>query len=336
MGTSNRMSNEKNDQEKNPFISQFAVVLLRLFILDGRLRSGWRVGLYLALYVAGLLIAQLPVAILYVAYLTLQGVAGPSDLLAAMGPDRLPLWLYLAFEIAELLMLLPLTFAFRRLLDRRDLASLGFRRRQGWVLDLLLGLILGGLQMLAILGIEWAGGWISVGLPDGAGLARGLASGGVAAALFVLVALSEELIFRGYLLANLQEGIGAVPALVLTSLLFGLFHILNPNVRLLALVNIALAGLVMGYAWLETGNLWLPMAYHFSWNFFQGPIFALPVSGVRYGGLLAVADRGAAPLVTGAAFGPEGGLIGTLALLSAFPILRLWGRWRRKSLAGQS
>jgi hypothetical protein len=147
--------------------------------------------------------------------------------------------------------------------------------------------------------------------------------------MFLLVALGEELVFRGYLLVNLREGIGPVLALALTSLLFGLFHSLNPNFNLLALVNITLAGAALGYGWLVTGSLWLPMAYHFSWNFFQGPVFSLPVSGVRYGGLLAVADRGTAPLITGAAFGPEGGLVGTLALLLAFPAFWLWGRWRR-------
>ncbi len=302
----------------------------RLFVLNGRLRSGWRVGLYLVFYLVGLLAIQIPMAILYVGYLLLQGVGDMSDVLAAVQPDRLPLWFFLALQVAELSMLLPLTYAFRRLLDRRDFASLGFRRDRGWTLDLLLGLVLGAVQMLGIFGIGWAGGWLSVGLLDGAALARGLAAGGVAAAMFVLVAVGEELTFRGYLLANLCEGSGPVLALALTSLLFGVFHALNPNFNLLALVNITLAGLVMGYAWLVTGSLWLPMAYHFSWNFFQGPVFSLPVSGVRYGGLLAVADRGTFPLVTGAALGPEGGLVGTVALLSAFPILWLWRCWRRR------
>jgi membrane protease YdiL (CAAX protease family) len=301
----------------------------RLFVLEGRLRSGWRVGLYLICYVVGLLVIQTPIAILYVGYLMLQGVGDVSDVLAAVQPDRLPLWFYLLLKLAEVAMLLPLTYAFRRLLDRRDWTSLGFRRGRGWMLDLLLGLALGGVQMLVIFGIEWAGGWLSVALLDGAMLARGMAAGGMAAVLFVLVAVGEELVFRGYLLVNLRDGIGPVLALALTSLLFSLFHIINPNLNPVAVGNIALAGAVMGCGWLVTGNLWLPLAYHFSWNFFQGPILALPVSGVRYGGLLAVADRGIEPLATGAAFGPEGGLVGTLALLSAFPVFWLWGRWRQ-------
>jgi len=301
----------------------------RLFVLEGRLRSGWRVGLYLALYIASLLAVQVSLSILYVTFLMLRGVSELSELLAAVQPGRLPLWFYLLLKGAELVVLLPLTYAVRRLLDRRDFASLGFRRDRGWPLDLLLGLVLGGVQMLVIFGVGWMGGWLSVGLLDGAALVRGLGAGLLAALLFLLVALGEELVFRGYLLVNLCEGIGPVLALVLTSMLFGLFHSLNPNFSLLALVNITLAGATLGYGWLVSGNLWLPMAYHFSWNFFQGTVFSLPVSGVRYGGLLAVADRGTAPLVTGAAFGPEGGIVGTLALLLAFPVFWLWGRWRQ-------
>ena len=303
-------------------------MMARIFVREGRLRSGWRVGLYLACYLIGLLIVQTPVSVLYVGYAMLRGARTASDLLAVLQLDRLPIWFFLVLKVAELAMLLPLTYLFCRFLDRRDWISLGFRLERGWPADMLLGLALGGAQMLAILGIGWVGGWLSVGLPDRAALARGLAEGAVAAALFVLVAVGEELIFRGYLQVNLGEGIGRWEALVFASLLFGVTHALNPHFGWMALLNIALAGLAMGYGRLVTGNLWLPMAYHLSWNFFQGPVFSLPVSGMRYAGLLQVANRGGAPLVTGGAFGPEGGLVGTLALLSSFLAFWLWGRRR--------
>ncbi len=177
-----------------------------------------------------------------------------------------------------------------------------------------------------IFAIEWAGGWLSVGVPDRAALMEGLVDGAIAFGLFVLVALGEELMFRGYVQTNLREGIGLPLALALTSALFGVAHALNPNVTWMALINIALAGLALGYGFVVTGELWLPIAYHFGWNFFQGAVLSLPVSGVRYGGLLAVADQGKAPLITGAAFGPEGGIMGTLVLLTAFPVFWWWGR----------
>jgi membrane protease YdiL (CAAX protease family) len=180
--------------------------------------------------------------------------------------------------------------------------------------------------MALIFGVEWASGCLGVSLLSGRALVRALADNLIFTAMFVLVAIGEELMFRGYLQVNLGEGIGTWPALLLTSALFGLFHGLNPNLRWLALVNIALAGLSMGYGRLVSGALWLPMAYHWSWNWFQGAVLALPVSGVRFGGLLHVVDRGTAPLLTGGAFGPEGGLIATGALLLSFPLFWWWGR----------
>ena len=187
--------------------------ILRLFVLHGRLRSGWRVALYLTLYVLGLLAVQTPAFSLYVAFLMLRGVGDLPGLLAAVQPDRLPIWFHLLLKAGELVMLLVLTYVLCRLIDRRGFTSLGFRRGQGWTLDLLLGLALGGVQMLLIFGVEWVGGWLSVSLLDGAALARGLAAGVAAAVLFVLVALGEELTFRGYLLVNLRQGTGSAVAL---------------------------------------------------------------------------------------------------------------------------
>jgi membrane protease YdiL (CAAX protease family) len=301
--------------------------LSSLFVAAGRLRTGWRVTLYLVCYLVGLFTVQVPIAVVYVVYLALA--KGEQGLAAALQPSSYPLWFLLLLKVGELALLLPLTYAFGRWLDKRRFVTLGFRPDRGWTLELLLGLALGAAQMGGIFGVAWAGGWLSVGWLDGAALVRGLAQGVLAAGLFALGALGEEVMFRGYLQVNLQEGSGALLALLLSSLLFGIFHVMNPSFGWMPLVNIALAGLAMGYARLATGNLWLPIAYHFAWNFFQGAVLALPVSGVRYGGLLAVADAGTRPWLTGAAFGPEGGLIGTVALLTAFPVFWLWGRRRR-------
>ena len=103
-----------------------------------------------------------------------------------------------------------------------------------------------------------------------------------------------------------------VVALAVSSILFGLLHALNPNLTVLGFLNLVLAGVALGVGYWATGSLWLPIAYHLSWNFVQGSLLGLPVSGVRYGGLLAVADWGKAPRLTGGAFGPEGRLLATV------------------------
>ena len=119
----------------------------------------------------------------------------------------------------------------------------------------------------------------------------------------------------------------AALALGVSAILFGLFHALNPNLTGLAMLNLILAGVALGLGYWATGSLWLPMAYHLSWNFVQGSILGLPVSGMRYGGLIISVDLGKAPLLTGHTFGPEGGLLATAMLLGTIGVFGWWG-WK--------
>jgi hypothetical protein len=126
-----------------------------------------------------------------------------------------------------------------------------------------------------------------------------------------------------------------VPAvgLAVSSILFALFHALNPNLTPLAMLNLFLAGVALGVGYWATRSLWLPIAYHLSWNFVQGSILGLPVSGMRYGGLLLIADWGKAPLMTGHTFGPEGGLLATGMLVGAIGVFGWWG-WKSGRVEG--
>jgi membrane protease YdiL (CAAX protease family) len=280
---------------------------------------------YLVIVVA----IQMPVVFVYLGLLYTQGATTAQALLEGVQPDRLPMWLYLALKIGEVVLLVPMTFAFCRFVDRRPFVELGFARRPGWVQNLVLGAAMAAVQIALIAGVAWAAGWIDLSLAP-LDLFPSLWQSTAAFALFALVALGEELFFRGYVQVNLDEGLGVLPSIALSSILFALFHGLNPNLNALGLLNIALAGCLLGYGRSVTGGLWFPIAYHWSWNLIQGAGFAFPVSGVRYAGLIAVADAGTAPWLTGGAFGPEGGLLGTLALLAAFPLLWLWGRYARR------
>lgn len=301
----------------------------RPFVKRGRLRVGWRLALYIVCYLILLIAVQMPVLSAYLGILYVQGATTAEALLERVQPDRLPLWLYLALKVGEVALLVPMTYGFGRFLDRRPFVTLGFARRQGWAQELLLGAAIGAVQIAAIAGVAWAVGWIDLSLA--APFLRSLGQAAIAALLYALVALGEELFFRGYVQTNLDERLGAVPAIAITSVLFALFHGLNPNLTTLGLLNIALAGCVLGYGRSVTGGLWLPIAYHWSWNWVQGGAFAFPVSGVRYAGLIAVADSGRASWLTGGAFGPEGGWLGTIALLTALPLLWWWGRQTRHS-----
>ena len=105
----------------------------------------------------------------------------------------------------------------------------------------------------------------------------------VGAVLIVLLvgALAEELMFRGYPFQHLEEGIGAVGAIVVFSVMFGAVHLSNPGASIWGLINTILIGILLSVAYLRTRALWLPWGIHFGWNFALGFLFGLPVSGLR-------------------------------------------------------
>jgi membrane protease YdiL (CAAX protease family) len=121
----------------------------------------------------------------------------------------------------------------------------------------------------------------------------------------IFAAVSEEMLFRGVLFRWLEEFGGSWVALLLTSVFFGAAHLANPNASILAAVGIALeAGVLLGGAYMLTRSLWLPMGIHAAWNFTQGEIFDIPVSGTNAHGLLTARLSGS-PLLTGNGFGLE-------------------------------
>lgn len=292
------------------------------FIKEGRLRPSWRVLLYLAAYLVGQLLASIPIGIAYGVYFALRKVE-------RIALERLPLSLLTLCALASLLATLVFTWAFRRFLDGDTLLGLGLQRSKRWKREIGTGLAFGLLLMAFIFGVEWTLGWVRVQgfawqrQPPMAlfGILLGYAS------FYTLVAFGEELVFRGYILQNLRKEWGTLAALLASSFLFALLHGLNPHFTPLALVGIALAGMFMAYGYLLTGSLWLPIAFHFAWNFAQGPLFSFPVSGLASEGLLLL-ERGDSPsFITGGAFGPEGGVLGVIAILLGLLLLWLW--WRR-------
>jgi len=302
-------------------------ILRRIFVKDGRLHPFWRVLLYMPAY---LVVTVLFSFVAFAIYGIVLSVTGNTNEISRLMSGQITLEAKLILELATLVSVVPLTWLFRRLLDGQSFVSLGFRRRGPWLADVGLGVVLGFVLMAIIFGVEVGAGWLRV---DGFAWAT---QGVMAVAttvliylvIYLIVGLTEELSFRGYILVNLRDSFGVVVAVIASSVLFGLAHALNPNFGPVALLNIALVGVFFCYAYLVTDNLWLPIAYHFSWNFCQGTIFSFPVSGTGGEGLFLTTLTGAPEWITGGNFGPEAGLLGTAAILASFLIVWLWARVR--------
>lgn len=233
-----------------------------------------------------------------------------------------------------------------RFLDRRPLREYGFHFSPTWWRDLIFGLVLGAALMLAIFLIERAAGWITVRgtfvlQAHGVSVAGALVLGALS---YVCVGIYEEAFARGYLLRNLAEGLNGQPiaprgalllAYLLSSVLFGLAHQGGDHATALTTPFLALNGLFLGLGYLLTRELALPIGLHISWNFFQGYVFGFPVSGSGHEAAVFAIRQGGSTAWTGGAWGPEGGLIGLLALLAGSLAVIAWVRLTRGAVRVQ-
>ena len=132
--------------------------------------------------------------------------------------------------------------------------------------------------------------------------------------LFTIVSLNEEIAIRGYILHNLSSSFNKYVALIISSLVFMIMHLGNPNIGILPLVNLFLAGIFLGIYTIHKNNLWFPIGAHLTWNYLQGPIFGFEVSGNKINSLFEQKLNGH-ELLTGGNFGFEGSIILTFFLM---------------------
>lgn len=135
---------------------------------------------------------------------------------------------------------------------------------------------------------------------------------------FLVQGMSEEVLCRGYLMPSMARAHSLPVAVIGNSLLFALLHLGNQGITLVALLNIILFGILMSVYVLKRGNLWGACAIHSLWNFAQGNLFGLPVSGLSTlpSPIVALFPE-SHPLIHGGSFGPEGGLATTAVLTLA-------------------
>lgn len=138
----------------------------------------------------------------------------------------------------------------------------------------------------------------------------GSATGAVGLAGFMAAAsVTEELLFRGVVFRIMEERAGTWAVLIVTSVLFGAWHLANPDASLWGVAVITLsAGPMLGAAYVATRNLWVPIGLHFGWNYAASGIFSTEVSGNDTQQGLLDASTSGPTLISGGEFGPEGSM----------------------------
>jgi len=141
----------------------------------------------------------------------------------------------------------------------------------------------------------------------------------------------EELVFRAILFRIVEEKLGSWIALAISSLFFGVAHIGNPNATMFSTIAIAIeAGILLGAAYMLTRRLWFAVGIHIAWNYVQGAVFGIAVSGGEVKGLMSSHLEGN-ELFSGGAFGAEASLI-TLVICTLAGILFLWKAYQHRAV----
>jgi membrane protease YdiL (CAAX protease family) len=207
---------------------------------------------------------------------------------------------------------------------RLDLRDLRWHTQLRWARGFGAGLVLGILPaaVAMLLGVI-AGG--AAWLPDEGSLSEYLNRIGIILLVLAPAALAEEVIFRGVPLVLLSRVFGRPAALVFLSLGFALAHVTNPDVTARALGNITLAGILLSLAFFSPGGMWAAFGAHLGWNMTLAALGA-PVSGLPFEIPFVDYSMGGPAWLTGGAFGPEGGLLSTLAITSAIILAVQWVR----------
>ena len=147
--------------------------------------------------------------------------------------------------------------------------------------------------------------------------------------MFLAVAVGEEMIFRGVIFRWIDERWNTWVALLISAILFGWMHISNDNATWWSSLAIAVeAGLLLGAAYKWSGSLWVPIGIHWAWNYTQGNIFGLAVSGSNAGETMLTTIVNGPDIITGGAFGPEASIISVI-LGTFFTIVFLANCYRR-------
>jgi uncharacterized protein len=199
--------------------------------------------------------------------------------------------------------------------EKRSFRSLGFPKEsslKNYSLGLLIGIIMFS-GLIAIVSITGYYTW-----ENGKNLLQGSTMFFpvfIAFLGYFIQGATEEIIFRGWLMNVIGARYKPWMGIAISSILFGLLHGLNPNISILALINLVLFGLFLALYALHQGNLWGVCAWHSIWNWLQGNFFGLEVSGNSESPTILNLKEIGPDWFTGGNFGPEGGLACTIVLL---------------------
>ena len=278
-----------------------------IFIGSKGLRAGWGITLFMVLFVAVLFFLTLALHALNIH--GIQSKGNVVDAISVISQEGL---------LAGALVITTLLTA---VIERRPLSQLGFSLK-GAPLRLLQGLILGVASLSALIGLLVLCHAIKIGpiALHGADIWRYGWQWGLA---FLLVAIFEELAFRGYLMQTLARGLNFRWASVVMGLLFAGIHAFNQGETPIGLAMVAAVAVVFSLSVWKTGTLWWAIGFHAAWDWAQSYLYGVADSGARSLGTLMVSTPVGPDWLSGGATGPEGSVLAFVVMVAMAVVVLL-------------
>lgn len=287
---------------------------------NSQVRSGWKIASVIgSFYVGTILLSMIVMAIYVVIRVAMQGV-GPNGIIGLTKDINAAVaningGLGITLQLVQCLCVIFSVVLFWKVYDKKPIREIGLINIKSGSADLIKGLIFGAVSLLIVFAILLSSGQVllinQLSKPNfNYTLLTGLI-------IFIFVGINEEMLARGYCMTVLkQTGSRYVPAIV-SAVIFALMHSMNSGISALSYVNLFLFGLLTAFMVIKSGNLWLSIGYHITWNYFEGNICGFLVSGQEATGMYNVK----VPfnnIINGGKFGPEGGLVVTFIILAGF------------------
>jgi len=292
---------------------------------EGKVRSGWKIAAVLAIFLSSITVISIIIGAISSSILLVTGdlkteAGSMVPIFTEHGQNVMTAINRVMMFVQEILTILIAILAWK-ISTKRKLSDMGFTPIKSNFKDLIAGLLFGAGSLTFVFAALVLSGQAEV-----TSWAPSFSvSQIIALFMFILVGFAEELLCRGYIISVLRQTKSILAIYIISGVIFALMHSANSGIGLLPYMNLILIGMLWAYSYMKSGNIWLPIGYHITWNYFQGDVFGFKVSGTTEKGILTTSYP-KNNIFNGGDFGPEGGLFVTLVIVLGFLAIRYYYR----------
>lgn len=282
------------------------------------IRSGWKIFLvFFITYTLSFIISLVIGVVLGLSFLIWGEGTLPFDSKNIQSILSSDLGLMLSTSLSNGIIIISCIIIWK-IFEKKKISEMGLTNFKEGYKDFILGLLFGAIAISIVAIILLVMGKVqfvnSLSKPQ---LSISLLEGAI---LFIFVGFGEEILGRAYIMSVLKQTRNKWLILMISSIIFAILHLGNDGISVLAFINLFLVGLLFGYMFMKSKNIWMPIGYHITWNYFQGYIWGFQVSGITTNGLYKIKNINN-NIINGGLFGPEGGLIVTVVICISFYIV---------------